>query len=122
MLAHLRKYLCRFGKALTRACSSLITAEAAVTLFPYMPPDYPHTHYSKRPHIRLHGERIYSVFYDAGTRTLEVRYSDGDLRWYGDVSEGVYEALLRADRPDEALTQDVFSQDRSRQSTCRKIP
>jgi hypothetical protein len=122
MLARLRKCLYRFGKALSRVCDSLIMTEAPVTIFPYVPPEFRQTYDLKRPHVRLRGEHIYSAFYDGETRTLEVRYSDGDLRWYADVSERAYEALLCADRPDEALAREVFLRDRSGQSTCPKIP
>lgn len=126
MLARLRKSLYRSGEVLSRACSSLcralLTAEASVTLFPSIPPEYQQTRNSKRPHVRIRGQRIYSVFYDGETRTLEVRYSDGDLRWYADVSERAYEALLCADRPDEALTREVFLQGRRERSACSRIP
>jgi hypothetical protein len=121
MLARLRKCLNRFRKALSRVCASLVMTEASVTLFPYIPSEFTQTYNLKRPHVRLRGERVYSVFYDGETRILEVRYSDGDLRWYADVSERAYERLLCADRPDEALAREVFLQNRSGQSTCRNI-
>jgi KTSC domain len=87
--------------------------EASVTLFPYIPPEYMQTCYLKRTHVRLRGERIHSVFYDGETRMLEVRYSDGGLRWYADISERAYEALLSTDRPDEVLHREVFLQGHS---------
>jgi hypothetical protein len=121
MLARLKKSFYWFRNTLSGVCSSLITTEASFTLSPYIPPEYQQTHDLKRPHARLRGERVYSVFYDSGTRTLEVRYSDGDLRWYADVSERAYEALLCADRPDEALTREVFLQPRRKRSPCSRI-
>jgi hypothetical protein len=117
MLARVRKCFHRFQKFLTKACSSLVTAESSATFSPYIPPEYAHALHSRRPHVRIRGERIYSVFYDGETRTLEVRYSDGDLRWYADVAGRAYEALLRSDRPDEALAREVFLRDRSAHST-----
>jgi hypothetical protein len=53
------------------------------------------------------------VFYDGETKILEVRYGDGELRWYADVSERAYEALLCTDTPDEVLNREVFLQGHS---------
>jgi hypothetical protein len=60
-------------------------------------------------HIRVHGQQIYSVRYENTTKTLEVRYTNGDLSLYPNVPSRVFEAILQKGTPDQIFDRELCS-------------
>jgi hypothetical protein len=89
------------------ACSS---CEPSIWLSTCMPPDDPTAWCALHGHVRVSGTHVYSVCYRSGTTTLEVRYRDGAMRSYGDVSERVFEALVAAHDADAMLIRAMLPQ------------
>ncbi|CAB3770076.1 KTSC domain-containing protein [Paraburkholderia humisilvae] len=60
-----------------------------------------------RRHVRVYGQKIYSVHHQGNTETLEVRYTDGGLSLYSRVPVVVYEAIIQKENPDETFDREV---------------
>ncbi len=64
------------------------------------PPEPPVPDSGNLHHIRIFGDRLFSVAYAAHTQLLEVHFKDGVCRRYASVPEHLYDALVHRTKPD----------------------